>query len=68
MTQDEVELARLLAGRLSTRRHPPHGWFCPEDPHHGELLTWRDGRFFCPHEGHGGNGRFFPKDRDQWPQ
>lgn len=34
---------------------------CPVASEHGPLLDWPTERwgFFCPHSGHGGNGRFF---------
>lgn len=38
------------------------GWGhpCPTDPAHGRLLGWPGERgWYCPHQGHGGNGAFF---------
>lgn len=36
---------------------------CPEDPAHGSLYSWPDARWFCPHEGHGGNGKIFTHEQ-----
>ena len=38
-----------------------YGLHCPDEPAHGRLLDWPTERFgfFCPHQGHGGNGAFF---------
>lgn len=46
---------------MTVVKRPRPDPLCPVDPTHGNLLSWRDGRWFCPHEGHGTNGRFFDK-------
>ncbi len=50
--------AVAITGPVKRRRPDP---LCPVDPAHGDLLSWRAGRWFCPHEDHGANGRFFDK-------
>jgi hypothetical protein len=36
------------------------GLLCPTNPAHGFLLPWPEPRgWFCPHQAHGANGRFF---------
>lgn len=59
MPSVETEQARLIQRVRETRGHIRSAPPCPGDPVHGPLLSWSDGRVFCPHLGHGGNGRFF---------
>lgn len=35
------------------------GPVCPIVQEHGRLYSWEDGRYYCPSNSHGGNGRFF---------
>ena len=42
-----------------TPRDGGHGPLCPANPRHGRLIGWDTGEYFCPHNDHGGNGRFF---------
>lgn len=55
----ETEQARLFQRLHENRGRIRPAPLCAVDPAHGPLLSWSDGRVFCPHLGHGGNGRFF---------
>lgn len=39
------------------------GPVCPINHLHGRLYVWDDGRYFCPTNSHGGNGRFFTEEQ-----
>ena len=54
MSEPAVE---RLREKLRERRHRPAPE-CPIDAAHGPLLAL-NGRLWCPHRGHGGNGRSF---------
>lgn len=55
----EAEQARLIERLHENRGRIRPAPLCPVDSVHGPVLSWSDGRVFCPHLGHGGNGKFF---------